>query len=315
VTIPPSGLQTTCHVLMVRPRAFAANRQTASSNVFQLHAGSEGVELHERAVAEVDALANRLAARGVDPVVFDDTDLPHKPDAVFPNNWVSFHSSGRVVLYPMLAPNRRAERRADILAALSKRAWRWGETVDLTDFESRHVALEGTGSLVLDRTRRIAFAALSSRTRRPALAEFERRTGYRSVAFHTLSKGQPVYHTNVMLALGCRFAVVCAAAIDDPGERQLVLEELEAAAREVISIDTGQMGDFAANLLELDAQGNPLIALSTRALAAFTAAQRRRLEACGELLAVPLPAVEAGGGSLRCMLAEIFPPRPDATAR
>ena len=314
MNVLPGGPQTTAHVLMVRPRAFAANRQTASTNVFQLRARAAGAELHERAVAEVDAVAERLAAVGVEPLVFDDTDLPRKPDAVFPNNWVSFHSSGRVVLYPMLAPNRRTERRADILAALEARGWYWAEIVDLTAFESRHVALEGTGSLVLDRCRRVAFAALSGRTHRPALAEFARRTGYRAVTFRTQSRGQPVYHTNVMLALGCRFAVVCAAAIDDPGERRLVLDELQATGREVIPIDTGQMGDFAANLLELDAHGHPLIALSTRALTTFTVAQRRRLEAHGELLAVPLPAVEAGGGSLRCMLAEIFPPRPGVTA-
>ncbi|UCG72801.1 MAG: amidinotransferase [Chromatiales bacterium] len=293
---------------MIRPRHFGVNPQTAASNSFQ-QADSTGAELAARAAREVDDCAHALAAAGVTPLIFDDTDAPAKPDAVFPNNWVSFHASGRIVLYPMLAPNRRVERRPDILHALTARGYRWHETIDLSELERRGLALEGTGSLVFDRPRGFAFAALSSRTHRAALAEFAARTGYRVLEFHTAFRGQPVYHTNVMLALGRQFAVICDEIIPAPAERDAVIAQLEASGRDVIRIDAGQMACFAANLLELDAETGPVIALSTTALAGLRTAQRRRLEAHGRLLPVAVPAVESDGGSLRCMLAEVFLPR------
>lgn len=300
--------QTTRHVLMIRPRHFGVNPQTAASNVFQ-HRAPAGDNLAARAAAEVDAVAARLVAEGLTPLVFDDTAAPPKPDAVFPSNWVSFHTDGRAVLYPMQAANRRAERRPELLEVLAKRGYALHDTVDLSHFEATGGALEGTGSLVLDRPRRRAFAALSSRTQAPVLAEFARRTGYRLQAFATEYRGHPVYHTNVMLALGRQFAVVCDEVIVDPNERQTLLAQLTASARDIIRIDAEQMAHFAANLLELDADGGPVIAMSTTALNAFRPAQRQSLEAHGRLLAVPLPAVEIGGGSLRCMLAEVFLPR------
>ncbi len=293
---------------MIRPRQFGVNPQTSATNSFQ-RARRADSELAARATREVDDCAHALAAAGVLPLVFDDTAAPAKPDAVFPNNWVSFHASGRIVLYPMLALNRRAERRVDILHALTARGYRWHETIDLSELETRGVALEGTGSLVFDRPRGLAFAALSSRTRRAALAEFAVRTGYRVLEFRTAFRGQPVYHTNVMLALGREFAVICDEIIPVPAERDAVIARLEASGRDLIRIDAGQMACFGANLLELDAETGPVIALSTTALAGFRAAQRRRLEAHGRLLPLAVPAVERGGGSLRCMLAEVFLPR------
>jgi hypothetical protein len=293
---------------MVRPRAFGVNRQTAATNRFQCQLSSLPAECRARATAEFDAVAGALDTAGVLPEVFDDTEMPETPDAVFPNNWVSFHGSGQLVLYPMHAPNRRLERRRDILDGLGDRGFRWQEVVDLAGLEGQALALEGTGSLVLDRPRRVAYAALSARTHPAALDEFGQRTGYRVHAFRTSDGGVPVYHTNVMLALGSRFAVVCAAVVDDRAERDALLAAIDATGREIIRIDAWQMHEFAANLLELDAGGRPVIALSARALRAFNAAQRRRLEAHAELLPVPLPVIEGGGGSLRCMLAEIFVP-------
>lgn len=305
---PVEKAQTTRHVLMIRPRRFGVNGQTAASNCFQW-APRPGSALASQAVAEVEECARILAAAGVLPLVLDDTEHPAKPDAVFPNNWVSFHAGGHAVLYPMRAANRRPERRPDILAALPGQGFEPFEIIDLSHLESQGLALEGTGSLVLDRPARVAFAALSSRTHAGALDVFAARTGYRAVVFQTLFRGRPVYHTNVMLAVGRRFAVLCDQIIPAAKARNNVLAELETSRREVIRIDAAQMAAFAANLLELDSGAGPLIALSTTALASLHSAQRRRLESYGQLLPVPLAAVEMAGGGLRCMLAELFLPR------
>lgn len=306
-----AAAQTTRDVVLIRPRDFGVNPQTAASNAFQADVAA-GSCLAARAALEVDALADRLTDVGVNPLVFDDTPEPQTPDALFPNNWVSFHADGSVVLYPMYAPNRRAERRTDILAALVEAGFQIREIIDLSSLEVSGQALEGTGSLVLDRPAGRAYAALSPRTSPAALQEFARRTGYQVQAFHTEHAGTAVYHTNVMLALGRQFAVVCDAAVREPAERRALLAALAASGRELIRIEPGQMENFAANLLELDTARGPLIAMSTRASEALTAGQRRRLEAFGRLLHMPLPAVEAGGGSLRCLLAEVFLPRGGA---
>lgn len=304
----PAQPQTTDCVLLIRPRSFCVNPQTATTNRLQSTA-TQAAELADRAAAEVDEVAACLSDAGVTTLVFDDTPEPPKPDAVFPNNWVSFHSDGRVVLYPMHAQNRRAERRPDIIADLVERGFEILGRIDLSPLEAEGQALEGTGSLVLDRPRRVAYAALSPRTTRVALDEFARRTGYRVHSFRTDYRGTPVYHTNVMLALGNGFAVVCDEVINHRDERAVLLDDLAASGRQVLRIRSAQMTRFAANLLELDTPSGPVIALSAAAREAFLPGQRDQLGEFGRLLSVPLPTIETGGGSLRCMLAEVFLPR------
>ncbi len=302
--------QTTGHLLLVRPAAFAANPETAPSNSFQSPSGPGDEAGGVQARREFNTLVAALLEAGARPFMVEDTPVPAKPDAVFPNNWVSFHADGTVVLYPMQAANRRPERRWDILEQLAEaKLVRLDRLVDLTPLETREQYLEGTGSLVLDRPRARAWAALSERTHPGAIAEFTRRTGIAVLAFNaTDAGGRPVYHTNVMLAVGERFAVVCAAAVPDSAERTALLADLAASGRELIEISRDQMGEFAGNVLEVRGHGDRgYVVLSRRAADALDGGQLRRLARCATPLVVPVPTIERlGGGSVRCMIAEIF---------
>lgn len=304
--------QTTAHVVMIRPCCFGPNDQTAQSNFFQRSSTIPRAEIQVRAVAEFDALVKALADAGVEPIVFQDTDSPLKPDAVFPNNWVSFHADGRVFLYPMEAPTRRAERRMDIIETLSqKHAFRVTDIVDLSTWEERGGFLEGTGSMVLDRVRRIAYAALSSRTHMQVLADFSQRAGYEISAFDAVdAQGRSVYHTNVMMCIGEEFAVICADAIADRQQRADVLAQLTASGREIVEISLAQMERFAGNLIEVaGATGTSVIVLSDAALGVMSKTQLDSLARCGRILSIPIDTIEsAGGGSVRCMMAEVFLP-------
>lgn len=292
---------------MVRPARFAANPQTMSSNAFQRAAGAD---VARAARAEFDALLEALRGARIDVQAFDDTDEPAKPDAVFPNNWFSTHGDGTVVLYPMCAHNRRAERRLDLLDALRRAGFEFNRLVDLSAHEIDDRFLEGTGSLVLDRASRVAYACLSPRTDAGLLAQWGAELGYRTFAFHAEDReGRPIYHTNVMLAIGTGWALVCLAAVPDPAERASLAERLTSGGREVVEIDLAQLEAFAGNLLELESPDGPVIALSATAHAALRADQRATLAAHARLLVVAVPTIEAaGGGSVRCMLAEIFLP-------
>ncbi len=297
---------------MIRPCCFGPNDQTAQSNFFQRSSTIPRAEIQVRAVAEFDALVKALADAGVEPIVFQDTDSPLKPDAVFPNNWVSFHADGRVFLYPMEAPTRRAERRMDIIETLSqKHAFRVTDIVDLSTWEERGGFLEGTGSMVLDRVRRIAYAALSSRTHMQVLADFSQRAGYEISAFDAVdAQGRSVYHTNVMMCIGEEFAVICADAIADRQQRADVLAQLTASGREIVEISLAQMERFAGNLIEVaGATGTSVIVLSDAALGVMSKTQLDSLARCGRILSIPIDTIEsAGGGSVRCMMAEVFLP-------
>jgi hypothetical protein len=297
-------------VLMIRPARFGANPETADSNRFQrTEAIADGATA---ALHEFDALARRLADAGIGVVVAEDSLDPAKPDACFPNNWVSFHADGTVVLYPMMAPSRRAERRREPIAAVERAGYRVARTIDLSPLEARGEFLEGTGSLVLDRPRRIAYACRSPRTTAGGLAEFAAALGYRIVAFDAQGPdGRPAYHTNVLMAIGEGFAVVCADSIAQAGARAAVMEELGRDGGEVIAIDATEMNGFAGNLLALRTRGgDPLIAMSDTALRALAPEKRSRLERHGTILPVGIPTIERlGGGSVRCMLAEVFLPR------
>ncbi len=307
------GLQVTGRVLMVRPMRFGFNRETATSNTLQRWPVIGAELVHQRALAEFDCVAGKLLSYGVDVQVAEDTDQSDKPDAIFPNNWVSFHDDGTVVLYPLQAASRRAERRRDIVAWLTEEGgFEVRRIVDLSWLEQRAQYLEGTGSLVLDRPAMVAYAALSPRTHPAALVRFGEETGFRVETFRTREEnGIPLYHTNVMLSLGDRFAVVCAEAIAEAWERRRVLRTLADSGRDVVMISMVQLGEFAANLLQLRARhDSSMILLSERARRSLHPEQLSVLARHGELVAVAVETIEqVGGGGVRCMLAEIFLPQ------
>ncbi|MFZ8986909.1 MAG: citrulline utilization hydrolase CtlX [Steroidobacteraceae bacterium] len=295
---------------MVRPLAFGSNPETLSTNAFQ-QVGETPV-IAERARHEFDGVVARLERAGLQVVVAEDEQEPLKPDAVFPNNWLFLAHDGSAWLFPMLSARRRAERRMAVLDRLKECGFKVSRVVDLSHWEQQGLFLEGTGSMVLDHVHRVAYAALSPRTRHRPLMEFAALAGYHPHAFTALGPdGEPVYHTNVMMSLGPGFAVACLAAVAEQGERLTLRQSLEAAGRELIEIDAGQMAAFAGNLLAIwRERGGPVIGLSTTALRSLTPAQVRALERHGEVAECAIPTIEAyGGGSLRCMLAEVFLPR------
>jgi hypothetical protein len=296
---------------MVRPSRFGANPETAGSNRFQ-QSGTTAGDAAAAALREFDGLVDRLRAAGVEVHVAEDTPEPPKPDACFPNNWVTFHADGSVVLYPMMAASRRAERREEPIGQLRRAGFHVARTVDLSPFEASGEFLEGTGSLVLDRCHRTAYACRSPRTTSAALAGFSAELGYRVVAFDAFGPdGIPAYHTNVLMAIGEHFAVVCAAAIPDSRERAAMLRELESTGHQPVEIGVSEMNGFAGNMLALrSAGGGALIAMSDAAWQALAPETRRRLERLGSIVTAPIPTIERlGGGSVRCMIAEIFLPR------
>ena len=304
--------QTTSRILMVRPVRFGFNQQTADSNAFQdsTLANLPTDQAQASAQREFDEMVRQLRAYGVEVMVYNDVPDPHTPDSIFPNNWVSFHYSGTVALYPMQAENRRAERRQDMIDDLAKR-FHVSKVVDLTHFEQEGKFLEGTGSLVLDRMHRVAFACLSPRTHPDVLAEFSRQTGYRTVSFRaTDSNGKAVYHTNVLMSIGDTFVVVCLQAIQDLDERLMVRQELEKLNKRIIDITPDQMNAFAGNLLQVRTnRGEKLIVMSKRAFQSLTEKQLDVLDDYATILSVNLATIEAnGGGSARCMMAEVHLP-------
>ena len=302
--------QTAPAVLMVRPARFGHNAETAGSNFFQ-RATERPSDDAANALREFDALALALARAGVRVLEFAGQRDAALPDEVFPNNWLSLHADGTAVLYPLFAPIRRRERRTDVLAELREQhGYRIGRVVDLTRFESRGEFLEGTGSLVLDRQRHIAYACLSPRTHVAPLAELGRELGYEAVTFRAVDRaGRPIYHTNVLLAIGTHFAAVCTAAIADPAERRTVVTRLEDTGHELVDLNFDQLDAFAGNLLELRGSRGPVIALSAAALRSLDGGARRTLERHGELVTADVATIErVGGGSVRCMLAEVSLP-------
>lgn len=301
-------------VLMIRPVAFAGNPETAASNAFQ---SAAQISAEEQAAArmEFDGLAAALERAGVEVLCVEDTPDPPKPDACFPNNWLSLHHDGTAVLYPMLSPVRRRERRPELLTDIQAQGFEIRRVVDLADWENRGAHLEGTGSMVLDHRLRIAYACPSPRTHREVLDAFAMELGYAPVSFEaTGPAGEPLYHTNVLMCIGEGFATVCAEAIVDPTERAQLVERLAATDRDMLPISRAQMGAFAGNMLALATRsGSRVIALSATAWAVLDAGQRRALERHGEIVAAAVPTVERyGGGSVRCMLAEVFLPRSTA---
>ncbi|MCC6937606.1 MAG: amidinotransferase [Flavobacteriales bacterium] len=307
--------QSAANVILVRPTGFRFDPETADTNEFQRQLSDTDVA--QAAAEEFDGLLGSLRQCGIGITVLDPFDLK-APNAVFPNNWFSTHADGTVVLYPMCTPSRRAERDPDLARSLAREGFRIGAVVDLSAWEHQGRILEGTGSLVLDRVKQRAFACLSPRTHESALSAWSERFGYTPIAFTATMdgrlNGQPVYHTNVIMSIAMRFAVVCFEAMPYPAERQEVEEELAKSGREIIALSLSQMHKYVGNLLELKGidpgpsrKKTSFTFLSETAFHALQPHQRIALERHTQLIPVPIPVIETvGGGSVRCMLAENF---------
>ena len=301
-------MQTTSHILMIKPVRFDYNAETAVNNAFQLK--SNDINVQDRALQEFEGLVNVLRSNGVDVTVVEDTPVPHTPDSIFPNNWVSFHHDGTLLLYPMYAVNRRAERKEHVLKAVSDK-FTVSRKIDLTDFEQENIFLEGTGSMVLDRDNRIAYACISPRTDKQALDKFCREMNYTPVVFSaTDGNGQPIYHTNVLMCVADQYVVICLESIADPDERHVVEQSINNSNKNLVAITLHQMQHFAGNMLQLEnEQGEKLLVMSTQAYEALTTEQLQELGRYNRIIHSPLTTIETnGGGSARCMIAEVHLP-------
>jgi len=298
--------QSTSSVLMVRPCQFYPNPETAADNVFQARVDCAVDALSEAARREFDAAVQTLRAAGVNVHVFEDTAEPKKPDAVFPNNWISTHHDGRIAVFPMYSALRRRERRHDIIGELHKH-YRVTEIIDYSVFEEKDCWLEGTGSLVLDHLNRIAYVSLSNRSNPKVIRRFAEDFSYEPVTFTSIgSDGQPIYHTNVMMCIGTAFALVGLEIIRNKVERQQVRRRLERSAKDIVELSPHQIASFAGNAIELhNGHGEKLLVLSQRAIRVLTEEQLARLTRYVRLVPLDLPTIELGGGSARCMIATI----------
>ena len=295
---------------MIRPARFYPNPDTEADNAFQRAANRDADMLTTAAREEFEAAVRALRAAGVEVHVFDDSPYPEKPDAVFPNNWISTHHDGRIILFPMCSALRRGERRGDIIEELRSR-YRVSEVVDYSAFENEGCYLEGTGSLVLDHVNKIAYVSLSNRSSPRMVERFAGDFDYEPVMFTSIGPdGRPIYHTNVMMCIGTDFALAGLETIADKTARKRVRERLESSGKEIVELSAEQVANFAGNAIELrNRGGEKLLVLSSRAAGALTAEQRERLSNYARFLALPLSTIELGGGSARCMMAEIYLPR------
>ncbi|MBD3748881.1 MAG: amidinotransferase [Sphingobacteriales bacterium] len=302
-------MQTTSHILMIRPVAFGLNIQTADSNAFQKRTAPQE-KVQEKALAEFDAFVAKLRGHGIEVTVIEDTVEPHTPDSIFPNNWISFHEDGSIYLYPMQAENRRLERREDIIDQIGKN-FDIREINDLSFTEEKGQYLEGTGSLVLDRENKLAYACLSIRTQEKVLDIFSKESGYEAITFHAVDEnGMDIYHTNVMMCVGDHFVVICLEAIPDEKEKNAVIESIQKTKKELIEISFAQMNQFAGNMLQVkNKEGKSFLVMSERAHQSLNPRQLESITKYAEILSSPLTVIEDnGGGSARCMMAEIHLP-------
>ena len=300
--------------MMIRPVRFGFNPQTAGSNAFQtVDAEGSSAATQAAALAEFDAYVAALRAAGIEVLVFEDTPEPHTPDSIFPNNWVSFHDDGRVALYPMEAPNRRDERREDIIAAMkSQHGYQISERIDFSKAEQEGKYLEGTGSLIFDYANKEVYASYSTRTHPDLLAEVGEKLGFEVIGFHAVDAGgKDIYHTNVVMALGHSYVVIGLDAIPDATERDKVTSRLERTGHEIIALTQEQLAQFAGNMYELqDANGGYHLVMSTTARKSLRPEQVAAIERHASILAVDISTIERyGGGSARCMIAEVRLPK------
>ena len=293
-------------ILMVRPFQFYFNQQTAANNFFQSNINIENA--NELAIAEFDAMVEKLRAHQIKVNVVQDTKDPSTPDSIFPNNWVSTHTNGTLCLYPMYAENRRAERKSSVIEFLQSN-YKIENTLDLTDLEKEGIFLEGTGSMVLDHQNKIAYGCLSERLDKNAFNEWCDKMQFKPIAFKAVDdKAQPIYHTNVMMCMGDQFVVICLDSIPNEQERQMLLDSFARTNKEVIEISQDQLNHFAGNMLQVfDITEKPHLIMSEQAYKSLHTAQLKSLEKYNPLLPISIPTIEAlGGGSTRCMMAEIY---------
>ena len=306
-------MQTASTVLMVEPIAFSYNAQTAENNYFQVE--QKDADIQTKALEEFNSFVDKLKRKGINVITVKDTLDPHTPDSIFPNNWVSFHSDGKVVLYPMFAPNRRVERRPDILETLKDKGFEITEIDDLSHFEDQDKFLEGTGSMIFDHDHKIAYGSVSLRLDEELFRQFCQKFGFRPVVFHSYQNagGQrlPIYHTNVMMCVADKFVVICLDCIDDELEREKVQEVIKSTGKEIIEISEDQLQQFAGNMLQVQNEaGDKFLVMSETSYKSLTPAQIQNIEKYCEIIYSDLNTIETnGGGSARCMLAEVFLPK------
>jgi len=298
--------QTTSQLLMIRPVAFEFNKETAVNNAFQQAGSNEAAQ--QKALAEFDLFVEKLTNAGVNVTVVQDTPEPHTPDSIFPNNWISFHWDGSMIFYPMFAANRRAERKQQVVNTIRSK-FEISNEIDYTAEENNNRFLEGTGSMVLDRANKIAYACISPRTDKTLFENWCNQMAYRSCSFRSVDEtGGEIYHTNVMMCIADRYAVICSESIADATERETVLNNIRNSGKEIIEISYVQMNCFAGNMLQVENKaGEKILVMSSSAYRSLTPEQINKLESYNSILHSDLTTIETnGGGSARCMMAEIF---------
>ena len=291
---------------MIQPVNFGFNQETAVNNAFQV-AGYEQLA-QQNAAKEFELFVKKLNMYGVDVTVVQDTPTPHTPDSIFPNNWISFHQGNKICLYPMFAESRRNERKPHVIEAI-KQKFRIDETIDFTYFEKENKFLEGTGSMVLDRVNNIAYACLSPRTNKEAFEVFCSKMNFKGVSFTSLDdNGGEIYHTNVVMCVADKYAIICLESIKDAQEQKMVVDSLTNSGKEVIEIASKQMNNFAGNMLQVkNGEGVPFLVMSSRACRVLSREQVTGIKFYNDIIDAELDVIEKnGGGSARCMLAEIF---------
>lgn len=301
-------MQTTSHLLMIKPVAFDFNAETAVNNAFQQEGSNENAQ--QKAEAEFDGFVQKLTSAGVDVTVVQDTAVPHTPDSIFPNNWISFHHDGSIVLYPMYAVNRRAERKQHVFDIIAAK-FEVKKQVDFTSKENENHFLEGTGSMVLDRDKKIAYACLSPRTDKAVFEEWCSKMNYTPCSFYSVDeKGGEIYHTNVMMCVADQFVVICLDSIRNTEERDRVFDTITDSGKKIIEISYKQMNRFAGNMLQVvNKTGQRYLVMSNQAYEALTPEQVKELESYNPIIHSDLTTIETnGGGSARCMMAEVFLP-------
>lgn len=295
-------------ILMVRPAAFGFNPQTAGSNTFQSKQTDSSEDISKKALQEFDQVVDTLRAHDIDVIVIEDTNTPQKPDAVFPNNWISFHGDGTVVLYPMMAEIRRLERLNPVLESIQSK-FTIQRVIDLTDWEKLNQYLEGTGSVVFDYWNKIAYACRSDRTNESVLKDLCKELGYRAIVFDAVDEtGRPIYHTNVLMCVGTRFAVICLDAIKSEEDQESLLTSFFQTQHQVVAISYEQLRSFAGNMIEvLSKSGEPTVLLSEKALQSLLPGQIDAISKHTDMIPLSIYTIEQyGGGSVRCMVAGIF---------
>jgi hypothetical protein len=309
------NLQTTNTILMVRPYAFGYNCQTAINNHYQNENSKLSFEeINANAQLEFDNFVELLSSKGINVIVFQDDNIHDTPDSIFPNNWVSFHCNGDIALYPMFAPNRRLERREDVLNFIESKGFIINNIVDYSSAESSGLFLEGTGSIVLDRTNRKAYCAISERSDEDLLIEFCEDFEYTPVIFNAFqsvnNERKLIYHTNVMMCVANDFAIVCLDSVDDISQKKNLVNHLKNDGKQIIEISENQVNYFAGNMLQVtDNCGSLMLVMSSSAFNSLTTSQIKSINKFAEIIHSPLDCIETlGGGSARCMMAEIFLP-------